>query len=665
MACECCSGLLLPQYGFGSEFEFRRLVERNPFLFRVHSPKSDAAPLEDAFVAPAFDPRYTEARLEMLSEPPAATYAEVAKHLDWTTRHSSVYVSTSFSFMWAIWEALRRYHFGVKHDIEIAIVDATAAVVSRRSLSVVEVMRPVPPALRHPDHWKWFHHAQESQSVLVYGSIPQLAVLASIPLVKILDALPDYCLRPFPSPSPTISSPVARVAWFYPRPPSKPNFHNFCTVQSALFRALSSESRNVDATHGAVKLAMAFLGGWAAWMVKLLAVSEEGVGGMENAEARNVFSTAAFSKVLELAQAIARWPGMVGEERPEQAHKIWASIVLQLANLVSEEIRAMETTAEVKRVVLPQVASPLVAPAPISIDRVFTGATDSPQPTPRLRPVNFPSEDSGFPIDFPELPPTLAGCGAFALPSPITRAHSHLPTPPPTPPPSLESPSRSLLCAPPITEHAHQQIDSGLITPRPRSRAPSDAEMSEVDRALEQLLTPPLSPLVERRRSLSLGMMMMPVVVQLEEKVLEMPPPPMLERRTSRDMSVQTDDEQEEVQEVVECDAEVRVEGKADVDQATPDPPALTTYHALDLPTKQHKLTSDDFPSSTPPDTELEGDDRAIQVIPAPPGFDTSPSYPPYALSDTASCLITGFLFGALIVVALSMRRPPQLLYCS
>ncbi|KAJ7210910.1 hypothetical protein GGX14DRAFT_520385 [Mycena pura] len=323
--CQCCPGHgYLPQYGFGPEVEFKRLVERNVFLFRVHTPRPSASLLDAPFTARKFDARHSVDAASPMRDPPPATYAEVARHMDWTSRYASVYVSTSFSFMWAVWEALRRYHFGVKHDVEIAVIDANA--VADASITVVEILRSAPPAARHADHWKWYHTAQEAQSVLVYGRIPQSAILASIPLLTLLDALPSYCLR---QPPLATAPPAAidRVSWSYPR--GKPSFHVFCTAQAALFRRAPPDARFDDATAGAVRLARAFLGGWVHWMQQL----PPPPGSEGECDAR-LFCDAAATKVAELACAIARWPA-AGE-----THELWERIVREIARLVAEEGQA-------------------------------------------------------------------------------------------------------------------------------------------------------------------------------------------------------------------------------------------------------------------------------------------------------------------------------------
>ena len=123
----------LPQCGFGADIDFDTLIKANRFLFRVYTPK-ERSPFEDDtdpfFVAPRFDEQVARSPVDVpkirFSEAVIGTYDEVARHLDWTTRATSCYISTSFSFSWSIWEAVRRYHQGVKKDVEIAVIDGTA-----------------------------------------------------------------------------------------------------------------------------------------------------------------------------------------------------------------------------------------------------------------------------------------------------------------------------------------------------------------------------------------------------------------------------------------------------------------------------------------------------------------------------------------------------------
>lgn len=140
----------LPQYGFGNDVHFKTLFKDNRFLYRVYTPKerSPFADESDPFlVAPKFDELYARTPLEVTSstilDPTEAPYSDVARHMDWTTKSTSVYVSTSFSFAWSIWEALRRYHQGMKKDVEIAVIDAKA--VADRAATAVEMLQKGSP----------------------------------------------------------------------------------------------------------------------------------------------------------------------------------------------------------------------------------------------------------------------------------------------------------------------------------------------------------------------------------------------------------------------------------------------------------------------------------------------------------------------------------------
>ncbi|KAJ7748378.1 hypothetical protein B0H16DRAFT_1888466 [Mycena metata] len=363
----------LPQYGFGTETEFKKLVERNAFLFRVHTPRS-SDPTEVPFPALKFDRRYTSNSATPSSDPPPATYTDVAQYMDWTTRHSSPYISASFSFMWAVWEAVRRYHFGVKHDVEIAVIDATA--VAGRSITVVEILQAVPAADRHERHWKWFDFAQESQGVLVYGGIPQSAVLCSIPILRIVNSLPSYCFRRLPPIEPR--TPLDRLTSSFLA--EKRNFRKFCEMQSAYFLRSDPEARFIDSTSTSVRLALTFLGVWFHWMLRFQPPSVNDP---------NIFCDAAVTKVTELARIIASWPAA------NETNKMWDTIIHEIALLVAEEVK-------IHRRISDRNAEPISAPRPRAI---FAPKLDS-------------ERDSGD----------------VAIPT-ILDPRNYLPTPPPTPPP--------------------------------------------------------------------------------------------------------------------------------------------------------------------------------------------------------------------------------------
>ncbi|KAF7375403.1 hypothetical protein MSAN_00427900 [Mycena sanguinolenta] len=368
----------LPQYGFGMEVEFKKLVERNPFLFRVHSPKSPSNS-DTLFPALKFDQRYTLHTGHPTPSPPPPTYTDVVRHMDWTTRYSSPYISASFSLMWAVWEAVRRYHFGVKHDIEIAVIDATA--LPADPVTVVEVLRSTPSAEQHENHWKWYHFAQESQLVLVYAGIPQTAVLTSIPLLRIIEKLPSYCLRPS-----LVEPPQNQLDRLSPSfLLQKPSFRNFCVAQSASFLCAPADVRFRDSTSAAVRLALAFLGVWFHWMLQLHAPRDNDP---------NIFTDAAVTKLTELARIIALWPAAW------ETDKMWDSVVHEITFLVAEEVKTH------RRISGPETSSQPSAPVPGS---------------PGL-------QNSDVKGDSP--------CSDDSMPLWLD-PRNFLPTPPPTPPPTL------------------------------------------------------------------------------------------------------------------------------------------------------------------------------------------------------------------------------------
>ncbi|KAF9484080.1 hypothetical protein BDN70DRAFT_196577 [Pholiota conissans] len=250
----------LPQCGFGTDIDFDSLIKSNRFLFRVYTPKERSPFADDTdpfFVAPRFDELVARSPLDppnvKFSEPVVGSYAEVARHMEWTTRTSSCYVSTSFSFTWAIWEAVRRYHIGVKKDVEIAIIDSTA--LGGRAATAIQLLKKSSPEERNEQFWKWYRFSQDSQSVLVYGAVPRPAVLASIPLLQILRKMPSYFLR---KDIQIISgNPLDQVAWDYAK--RKHNYRQFCQEMTKVFMGKSVDVRLRDSTAGAVRLALSFL----------------------------------------------------------------------------------------------------------------------------------------------------------------------------------------------------------------------------------------------------------------------------------------------------------------------------------------------------------------------------------------------------------------------
>ena len=141
----------LPQHGFGSEVAFDRLLSANPFLYRVYTPRSTPpqdGSAEPYFVGSKFDNKesadaFQSSTAFSTSASSASTYDDVVQHMSWTTRAASPFISTSFSFAWAIWEAIRRYHTGIKHNVEIAVIDARA--VADRSITATELLMKASP----------------------------------------------------------------------------------------------------------------------------------------------------------------------------------------------------------------------------------------------------------------------------------------------------------------------------------------------------------------------------------------------------------------------------------------------------------------------------------------------------------------------------------------
>ncbi|KAF4612876.1 hypothetical protein D9613_010999 [Agrocybe pediades] len=250
----------LPQCGFGDDIHFDSLIDTNRFLYRVYTPKERSPFADDTdpfFIAPRFDELVARSPVDLpkvkFFEPLIGSYADVAQHMDWTTRTSSCYVSTSFSFAWSIWEAVRRYHQGVKKDVEIAIIDSTA--LGGRAATALQLLQKSSPEERTDQFWKWYRFSQDSQAVLVYAMIPRTAVLASIPLLQILRKMPSYFLRKDIQTIP--GNPLDLVAWNYAL--RKQSYRHFCQELSALFLGRPAEIRLRDSTAGAVRLALGFL----------------------------------------------------------------------------------------------------------------------------------------------------------------------------------------------------------------------------------------------------------------------------------------------------------------------------------------------------------------------------------------------------------------------
>lgn len=282
----------LPQHGFGKDISFDKLIGHNRFLFRVYTPKSRPSAQDPFFLGAKFEHDEelpdqadvdgdddSDAASDISGTTAAsatgASYDDVIKHLDWTKRSTSPYISTSFSFAWAIWEACRRYQNGVKHDVHIAVIDAHALL--GRAVTALELLRQGNPDQRHKDHWKFYRFASETQDVLVFGCIPRNAVLSSVPLLSVLPHLPSYFLNLdaatavskvfdpkkelHSSKRANIKSPLKILAWSE-EAYAKSSYKQFCQDMSERFLRLSETDRLPDASTGSARLAVALLRPW-------------------------------------------------------------------------------------------------------------------------------------------------------------------------------------------------------------------------------------------------------------------------------------------------------------------------------------------------------------------------------------------------------------------
>jgi hypothetical protein len=323
--------MALPQYGFGADVCFDNLVGTNQFLFRVYTPRRPTSEGSDTSDKPSFtaqrfqdDPPSSK---RMKRKPSPGTYADVAQHMDWTTKSSSPYVSTSFSFAWAIWEAVRRYRVDMKHDVEIAVIDASA--VADQAVTALDLLRTGNTKERHASHWKWYRFALESQSVLVYGSIPSEAVFASIPILPLLERLPSYLLLPDTTYK---LSPFDRLGWDVTQ--KKPSFRQFCQDSSEKFLRMPVEPRLRDAASSSVRLSLQFLRTW-----------------LQEISAKDMSS--ARDTVASLAMVIARWPGQWWVKEHGEIPELLEAMVQVVVEEIRDAQRAQKIvdTAKAQRIV--------------------------------------------------------------------------------------------------------------------------------------------------------------------------------------------------------------------------------------------------------------------------------------------------------------------------
>ncbi|KAL0071282.1 hypothetical protein AAF712_001848 [Marasmius tenuissimus] len=321
----------LPQHGFGPDVNFDTIARYHPFLFRVHTPRSLSPVKDDSlyFVGAQFNAKFAPRTPVMsgmhvgsgVSLLETATYEDCTRHLDWETRSQSPFISTSFSFAWSLWDAVRRYNKGVKHDVEIAIIDARALI--GQGVTAIQLLRKKPTSEQHKLHWRWYRFAQESQSVLVHGFIPRSAVITSIPLLSIIPSLPSYFLKPGAHPSSDVQG-LDSLAWDFTD--SKRNtYRKFCLDLQARFSRSPFHSRVRDLAVGSARLAIALLHPWFQEMV----LNEEDASHFDLAIART----------RELAGLIAHWPEQAGSRDYAEMYGVMKGLI----TLVGEEARSANT----------------------------------------------------------------------------------------------------------------------------------------------------------------------------------------------------------------------------------------------------------------------------------------------------------------------------------
>ncbi|KAE9402663.1 hypothetical protein BT96DRAFT_956154 [Gymnopus androsaceus JB14] len=247
-----------------------------------------------------------------------ATYEDCIQHLSWETRSRSPFISTTFSFAWAFWDALRRFETGVKHDVEIAVIGCRISFwKSGYDFTVIAKKR-------HPHHWRWCRFAQESQSVLIHGSVPRSAVLASIPLRDVIQNLPSYFLktpssfqnnRPFVDPSLDLL-----LAWDFTNR-KHTNFRRFCQEMGDRYTRMPYQKRVREIAIGSVRLALILLNPWFHRTV-------------EDGDVQS-----AVGRIRDLSALVAHWPQQPGSrDFPEMA-----SLMKALIQLLAEEVRGSNT----------------------------------------------------------------------------------------------------------------------------------------------------------------------------------------------------------------------------------------------------------------------------------------------------------------------------------
>ena len=128
------------------------IVPASPSKMTRRAMSFDSRPAGSASMASSISMPASTPPLDLSIEKPSLS--TLLAHLDPGTRTTSAYVSASMSFFYALWEAVRRYRVNVKHDVEIAIMDAQEFVPeadaddqdeSRRVWTVGEMMEKKDP----------------------------------------------------------------------------------------------------------------------------------------------------------------------------------------------------------------------------------------------------------------------------------------------------------------------------------------------------------------------------------------------------------------------------------------------------------------------------------------------------------------------------------------
>lgn len=168
---------------------------------------------------------------------------------------------------------------------------------------------------RNKDHWKWHRFSDESQSVLVRGSIPRTAVLASIPLLSILRHLPSYFLKPSFNRI-DVKNPLTGLGWDYTE--KKLSYRQFCRDMSNRFHCLSTEARLADSTARSFALSLAFLRPWFH-------------------QTAGVDADLAVRTLSNLAFLIAQWPGHGWTSEHPEIYSLTYAMAVTLCQELREE----------------------------------------------------------------------------------------------------------------------------------------------------------------------------------------------------------------------------------------------------------------------------------------------------------------------------------------